>query len=253
MPSYCLRIDVKGDEGVLRSKVVDWIVKQGHAIGCYECPNDNPHYHIWLDSDKQCKSIRQNFKYNFKEHKGNGSYSIVENEGNLNYICKGESVEMAPIIIINTKSISDVDIAKAHEQYWIDKENYESNCAVKKKKATEVQTPFRKAFDYCKEKGLRTGMDGWEIVKLLINYYRDEVKCEPNDFQLKNMAKSIASHLVYEYSQKNNRPDIYDRYLTVRARQIIGNEWHTLDDFLLPKDRPKRKVHRVPVEDELSD
>lgn len=251
MPTYCLRIDVKGEEDVFRKKVVDWIVKQGNAIGCYEHPNDNHHYHIWLVSDKQCKSIRQNFKYNFKEHKGNGSYSIVEDKGNINYICKGESVDMAPIIIVNTMAISDDDIALAHEQYWLDKENYESNKP--KVKNGVVQTPFRKAYDYCKNNGLRTGMDGWEIVKLLINYYREEVKCEPNDFQLKNMAKSIATHLVYEYSVNKNRKDIYDRYLTVRARQIIGSEWHSLDDFVEPKDRIKRKVHRVPVEDQLDD
>lgn len=220
MNSYLLRFDAERDK---ESKIVEWVKCQGDSIGCYELAGDNSHYHFWISSKKSIASIRANFKYNFPEVKGNGSYSIKSADGNVNYICKGASVDDQPIIVVNTMGISDSDIQKAHSQYWKDNEKY----VTKKQKAekTSPESNFQKALNYCKEKQITSSSDGWKIVMVLIDYYRENVKCEPNDFQLKLMAKSIQTHLVYETAKEKNKMHIYENLLKERARQVIGDTW----------------------------
>jgi len=116
--SYCIRIDVIGDELFLRERLVAWLAKKGTAIGCYETHNDNRHYHLWLKSDVRIASLRANFKYHFTDHKGNASYSIKEAEGNLQYIAKGDSVQSAPVIIVNTMGFTDDELKQAHDERW---------------------------------------------------------------------------------------------------------------------------------------
>lgn len=117
---YCLRIDVVGDETEFRERVVTWLAKQGRSIGCYECPGDaNPHYHVWLFSKKTCATIRANFKRYFPECKGNGSYSIKEDTGNLQYIAKGDEESKGAVIIVNTMGITEDELAQAHAARWM--------------------------------------------------------------------------------------------------------------------------------------
>lgn len=218
--SFLLRIDAERDK---ESKIVEWVKCQGSCIGCYELVGDNSHYHFWILSKKQIASIRANFKYNFPEVKGNGSYSIKSADGNLNYICKGNKRGEEPIIVVNTMMIPPCDIAKAHQSYWDDLEKFET-----KKKKNDKKVPesnFQKALQYCKEHGIHSTSDGWSIVTVLIDYYRENVKCEPNDFQLKLMAKSVQTHLVYERSKEENKMHVYQNLLKERARQIIGDTW----------------------------
>lgn len=136
---YCLRIDVVDDESSFRARVVDWVTKQGNAIGCYECPNDaNRHYHVWLRSEKTCATIRANFKRYFPECKGNGSYSIKESEGNLQYIAKGDSESQDAVIIVNTMGISEDDIVKAKADRW-SKTNELKQKDIRKKQPTFLE------------------------------------------------------------------------------------------------------------------
>lgn len=225
MQSYCIRIDEINEDDYER--VREWILKQGSAIGCREYHNGNKHMHIWLLSEKKVAAIRANFKIKFPSHKGNGSYSIKLDDGNLNYICKGPEapdVRSNPIIFVNTLHSED-DVMRAHESYWNDLDSFQKKKKVLDKKEKNVVSNFQKALDYCKSNDITSQSDGWQICVKLIEYYRVHVKCEPNDFQLRLMAKSIQIHLCYERCKKEDKMHVYDNLLKARAKQIIGNEW----------------------------
>lgn len=229
--SYLIRVDGVRDES---QKITDWIRTQGSSLGVYECVGDNSHYHFWLKSEKSIATLRANFKRYFPEKVGNKSYSLKAGDGNLNYLCKGERCfdhcadydnYIPPDIVINTLGVTESQIKDAQRQYWRDNDKFNSKKEKKVEDQKKMTSQFEKALQYCKEKGINCSSDGWQIVKCLINYYRINVKCEPNDFQLKLMAKSIATHLVYEAAEKHDCMHVYESYLETRAKEVIGTTW----------------------------
>lgn len=231
MIEYCIRIDELKDDDYVR--IAEWSKKQGNVIGCREDVSGNKHVHLWLKSDKNIQAIRANFKYAFPSHKGNGSYSIKVDKGNLKYLCKGvdpiNGNREVQIFVNEGMNISEDDIKQANQQWWAEYCEYQNNPKMpnnKKKQKTESQkSNFYKALDYCYEQGITAASDGWAIVKCLINYYRECVKCEPNDFQLRLMAKSVQTHMVYNKCKEIDMMHIYESLLDKRAREIIGDSW----------------------------
>lgn len=185
---------------------------------------EKQHYQgfITFIDEKAYNAAKVRFSTMFKNHtKGLKSMAKVKKESYKSYICKDGKQFFR-------KGITDEELQTLVEASYKKSD---------KKDAKNVQTPFRKAFDYCQKRGITSSTDGWQIVEFLIDYYREEVKCEPNDFQLKNMAKSIATHAVYTYAQGQDRMDIYQRYLRTRSKQIIGQDWHDLREFLTTTDK----------------
>lgn len=101
-------------------------------------------------------------------------------------------------------------------------EAYASKSYSKPDASGDAKTSFQRALDYCKQAGCHSTSSGWDICERLIDYYTDNVKCQPNDFQLKSMTKSIAASLK---RADTAHPELYEGYRTKLARSIIGHEW----------------------------
>lgn len=218
---YLLRVDLVGEESSFRQRLVDW-VKVYKVIGCYEYHSGNHHYHFWIKCDKKLQAFRVEFKKKFPDCVGNKSYSLSQDEGNLNYICKGPEApdkQSEPIIIVNTMYDDEDYIKSAHDQYWVDLNVFKQ----KKKKSSE--NSFLKALDYCVENGINVSSTGWQIASCLEDYYREIKMCWPGDFRVKNLCLSIQKELLYEYSVKNNKPHVYENWKHARGIQIIGQNW----------------------------
>lgn len=59
----------------------------------------------------------------------------------------------------------------------------------------------------------------------VIDYYVKQVKCEPNDFQLKCMIKSVIGNMMFRHQPKD-----YEKWRDARVKSIIGHE------FIFPND-----------------
>jgi len=77
------------------------------------------HYQGIISWDKTMQALRARVKSMFPSLKGNGSYSIgkLEDEYDdyITYLCKGDSCDKKPQIIINSMNI---EVDSRHEQYW---------------------------------------------------------------------------------------------------------------------------------------
>lgn len=202
------------------------------VIGCCEHPHDNPHFHFWLLSEKKHDTIQRKLK----AIKGVAStkYTVKSADGRLDYLCKGPKavsklkakdypgVKVFPEIVVNTMSTLS-DIEEAHEQWWKEASTWENQKANNQKiiKGNKEKINW---FDFlmrhCEVKGINYLSSGWDIAAAIIDCYREHIKCEPNDFQIKCYAKSIQRQLVFQ-----QRPDLYQNYLHNRAKAVIGSEW----------------------------
>lgn len=168
-----------------------------------------PHYQgiIIFEDESKFRSGRVRFYDTFRDAtKGHKSMAAVKNDNYQVYITKDKDLRYS-------KGFSDEVIRNLEELSF-------------KKNSKEFRsTTFARAHDYVVNRGISDSTSGWEIAEALIDYYRENIKCEPCDFQLKSMTKSIYTHLVYERAQRQGRPEIYELYRQQRAKQIIGNEW----------------------------
>lgn len=165
-----------------------------------------PHWQgvIEFNDEKEYKAAKVRFTSMFPEHKGSKkSMTSVKKETYEIYISKdGDMFKCA--------GWTQQEIEQLQSQ------SYRKDDAVK-----DARNSFQKAFDFCVNNGITVTSDGYDIVVQLIKYYCQEVKCEPNDFQLKNMAKSIHAQLVYQQGDKQ----LFDAYAMRRAQDIIGCTW----------------------------
>lgn len=169
-----------------------------------------PHYQgiVWVPDNKAYVAIKSRFSTMFNEWtRGQKSMALVRKEQYEIYICKDKQLKWS-------KGYSQEEITQL-----------ESKSYKKDDKKQPVLTSFQRAYQYCKSHGLTTSSDGWQIAEMLIDYYRENVKCEANDFQIKNMAKSIYTHCVYDKSKELDNPAVYANYRKARAKQIMGCEW----------------------------
>lgn len=160
-----------------------------------------------VNDEKEFNACKVRFTTMFPNHKGSKkSMSKVRSKNYEVYITKDGK-------LFERKGYTDEEIQALQEQSY------------KKNTAKLVSNGFMKAFDYVKERGITDSDNGWKICEVLIDYYRESVKCEPNDFQLRNMTKSIYSHLCYDRSIRLGNPAIYENYRASRAREIMGCSW----------------------------
>lgn len=204
-----IRVDIIGDGTY---EAMDKFLSKYEKYLVYEEESDKTkklHYQgiIWLPDSKAHNAIKNRFSNHFSDWtRGQKSMALVRKEQYEIYITKDKKR-------VWSKGYTQEEIEQLESQ------SYHKN--VKQ----PVLTSFQRAYQYCKDHGLTTSSDGWQIAEMLIDYYRDNVKCEANDFQIKNMAKSIYTHCVYEKSKEQNNPEIYANYRRQRAKEIMGCSW----------------------------
>lgn len=204
-----IRLDVVDD--TVTTRLEEYLAKYDYPYLVYHEYATNtkkPHYQgvIHWPSESLFKSARVRLYTMFKDlTKGRKSMACVRKDAYEIYITKDKDLRYR-------NGFTDEQIEELSSQ------SYE------KDKTVSGSTGFKKAFDYVVGRGYSDSTNGWEIAEALIDYYRESVKCEPNDFQIRNMAKSIYTHMVFDRSQKQGK-HIYESYRRERAKQIIGNEW----------------------------
>lgn len=188
-----------------------WVQANGKGIVVYENPaGENPHYHAWVETRKQLQTLRVSFKKEFPDHKGNGSFSMSNKPGNLAYLVKGGEVVFNDLV-------TPTELAAAKEEQKEYADRVKTAQKREKVKAAEksnfqaaleyVRPRFEAALELCArwvpqyddQQRMAAGM-------CLVEYYRERVKCEPSEFQLKAMAASIVGHIL----QGKNRVE-YDQ------------------------------------------
>lgn len=206
----------------LRGRVQTFIEKYSKYIVAYEEASQTGKLHyqgiVWVEDDVAYKAMKTRFQTMFPHHKGSRkSMTAVKKATYESYIVKDGR-------IIFKKGYTDEEIeAFKAASYKKDEE------LVSKKVSKKSKPPsnFQNAYNFCIENGItiKSAGDGWEICDTLQHYYTTLCKCEPTDYQLQNMTKSIAKQLVYEWSQKHNQKHVYERFLRDRSRQILGSSW----------------------------
>lgn len=141
---------------------------------------------------------------------GKRSFAKVKNEDSYTiYVSKSGNVRFR-------KGYSDEEIKELHEKsYTVDKKD--------DKKKKKPESNFESAVAYVEEEyfsSLIGRICPWDVCATLIKYYQYKVKCEPNDFQLKCMTKSIIRNYY-----ATRKPDKFDKFCRIRAKEIIGSEF----------------------------
>lgn len=204
-----IRVDIIGENA---TDFMERFLKKYDKYLIYEEVSDQvqkPHYQgiVWVPDNKAYVAIKSRFSTHFSDWtRGQKSMALVRKAQYEIYITKDKQLKWS-------RGYSDDEIKALEDKSY------------KKDSKLPVLTSFQKAYQYCKDHGLTTSSDGWQIAEMLIDYYRDNVKCEANDFQIKNMAKSIYTHCVFEKSKELNNPAVYANYRRQRAKEIMGLEW----------------------------
>jgi len=234
-PFYLVRVTTD-DHDFVKEK----LLKNKKTICCSEVggETEKPHVHFILFESKSTvwRRLQQ------AGYTGNGSFAFTEGDdgehdvqNTINYICKGESLEIPPIILVNSMGLTSEQIRQHQVDYWTHVKQKDSSgdkgarAKVPAGSRKNNDTPLLRRVLFCKEHGITSSSAGWEIAGELIQYYQENHGCEPNDFQIKCYAKSIQRHLVYENAKESGRMDKWERYKRLRAQQIIGNEWIHID------------------------
>lgn len=143
MTTYHLRITSQ------EQKYVDFIKRQTkNAVIVFEDADEEvnrDHMHAIIELNVKLQTFRNNFLKAFPEIKGNGNYTLRQNddtEANYRYVCKGKSENDLPNVVVNLKDISVVDF---HKKYW------ENNKKGKKQKRDTTKTFVRQCADECME------------------------------------------------------------------------------------------------------
>lgn len=192
----------KYDKYLVYYEIAD-ITKKGHYQGI-----------VWVNDEKEYSAMKVRFSSTFPEHKASSkSMAKVKTDNYETYITKDGDLRF-------NKGYSMDEIEKLASK------SYKKGEIKKTKK--KVESNFEAAYKYCLDNGatIHSTGNGWEVCDLLQDYYRERIKCEPSDYQLQCMTKSICKQIIYEYSVQHD-PEIYKRYKRDRSKQIIGCSWTT--------------------------
>lgn len=166
------------------------------------------HYQGWIEVTC-ARSTWQNWIKVFPHKKHQKSFAEMRSETYRSYAVKDGDIKF-------DKGVTDDEIAAWKAASY--RKGDESTSGREKRKGVFEQ--IREYIIEYKQKHATTEFDGWSIAKLIIKWYLDHNKCEPNDFQIRSMSKSI-----WCYIKSQGDSGLFDKYLEDRARQIIGSEW----------------------------
>jgi len=204
-----IRLDVLTEDDAERLR--QYLVKYTKYLVYEEIADKTEKLHyqgiIIFHDDKEFTNAKVRFSTYFPNHsRGKKSMSKVKKSTYAVYITKDGK-------IFASSGYTDGEIESLRELSY------------QKTKEKVIYNGFANALEYCKGHEVTASSDGWQIASVLIDYYREKTKCEPNDFQLRNMSKSIQTHLVYEHAIQHKTPSVYENYKNQRAKEIIGCQW----------------------------
>lgn len=185
--------------------------------------NKTIHYQSYWKTDIKKDAITKRLqRLEIKAGGSNQQYACTkikdtdqDRERMIQYLCKGENKDTLPDVLFNN-FLTDEQIKDYHDEYWMENEKLKDG---KKSKKPYELSNFEKALEYVKKYG-GNPMDPVGICERIISYYTEECKCEPNDFQLKNMTKSIITQLWAQQDMKKCK-----KFIHKRAKEIIGSEF----------------------------
>lgn len=187
MNSYIMRVDVSEDKVI--EEFLEWVRKyaaEQTLVVVEENPKgDNRHLHAMFQSDSAIRTIRENFKYNFKKYaKDSRYYSINEKEGQLIYLCKGPLAiskikdpkypgEKKYPIVHHSGWYSEDVITKAHEDWWSQAKSMRIGKAEREEKLSELDSML--SFVMKKNKGvdgkIKPDYSEMMLMEDLVDYY----------------------------------------------------------------------------------
>lgn len=224
-----------------RSDYINYLLKKIDTYACAEDPhpedNDdtqksNYHYHSLHMRQKSTLKDRLVVKQWTGQPNHAFTHLIADTEEHwrrcLCYISKGPQRGTFPTIIVNSFNFTEEQIWEMHYE-WYDKWKGITLKVAKQEETKRAQ--FLQMYDAIGKEPFLRGPRA--VCAEVIQYYQDNYKLEPNDFQLKCYIKTLIRHFVHE-----NYPQQWDRYKRLRADEIVGSDFRY--DFLI-KDQIKQE------------
>lgn len=155
--SYALRADSNEH---LAANLVAWLVAVAtcfFVVKEFGGPNgENPHVHVYFESEKKLAALRKDFTRKFPGNTGNGGYSLKECDDDIEaygrYLCKGPDKETQPDVVARQGlKYTDEWVRDMHEQYWVNNASLMAN----KRKRVAMGNVVEKLELECKAKNIR--------------------------------------------------------------------------------------------------
>lgn len=185
----------------------------GRYVIAHEVSKDvkKRHYQGWIEATC-ARSSWQNWIKVFPHARHEKSFAVMKKETYRGYVLKDGDVRY-------TKGVMEDQLEEWKASWKPDTSPTQDPT----RDSHKAPTGFQKIFNYVKEYSEvnpTVPMNGWNMAKLIMKYYNENTKCEPNDFQIRNMCKSIQ----YEFKKREGGA-AFEQYCEERAKQIIGHEW----------------------------
>lgn len=178
---------------------------------------DKPHFQGYIEHHFKANGYAQNVGKYFKELKPHEkSFAPKQKDFWKVYIVKDGDIRWL-------KGFSDEELAELRSQYDPNFKQNNKKGQSQAKRDAQKKNFFIDMMKYMEDNGINYSTSGWEIAETLLDYYELELKCEPNDFQLRCYCKSIQRHFMYSQAT----PEQLKNYRRARAKVIIGHEWVT--------------------------
>lgn len=173
--SYALRADLSA---AIVANLASWLAA---VATCYfvvkEVANgENPHVHMYFESDKKLAALRKDFVRKFPDNVGNAGYSLKECDDDVEaygrYCCKGPDKETMPDVFCRQGlKYTDEWVKDMHDQYWVNNDSIMSN----KRKRAAMGNVVEKVELECKAKNIRWD-DRKAIALEYVRLYKAAVK-----------------------------------------------------------------------------
>lgn len=166
------------------------------------------HFHGVVTTTLTMSSIRKKVK-KYQIQTGNGAYNLknVTKGGgslkkSLQYTCKGKSSDFNTVVIAFNYGYSDDDIVQYHKDFWL---IYDKTKKIKTHKDKPTFYQIYKSIDDAVLYELHELFKTFKIfemqervIKIIIRWYRVNVKCLCNPIAIKCISRSIINTMLYD-------------------------------------------------------
>lgn len=198
------------------------LMKKIETFACAEEPDtetNNYHYHS-IHQSKKTTLHERTVKLGWTGNENKAFSHLIEDTDehwnrSLAYICKGSQRGAYPIIVVNTLELTEQQVWKYHYDWW---DNWSKKKYSEVKKEKKIRNQLQDMYDAIPKQSFYEGP--WKIAEEIIQYYQDNNKLEPNDFQLKCYLKS----LIRKFAETQGEV-IWNRFKSQRAKEIVGSEF----------------------------
>lgn len=154
-------------------------------------PAENPHVHVYFESDKKLEALRKDFRRKFPDNTGNGGYSLKECDSDIDaygrYMCKGVDRDTQPDVFSrHGLKYTDEWVRDMHAQYWVNNDSLLAN----KRKRANLGNVVEKLELECKEKKIRWD-DRKAIALEYVRVYKSAAK-PINVFYARNVVNTVS-------------------------------------------------------------